>query len=364
MRSGTTAHTGAPDPTSVRARRSGCAASGRAARRDWRSRIETAPTRSALLSRPPSRRACPPRESLRSTSRGNAATLSEIACMTDGVMDACSWRACIRASRICCRRGSSSTKSWLNPSGLRDGRIGLAPLAAVLSFLRQEGEPYRPRSPGARASTRPSGRVVDLLRVSRARCIRRAPPTVARASRAARRTQDGARDVARQPRDRPLAQRARRPSTSAARSSARCAIGPSSRSASFTPRPSGASWHCSIWTSTWPPSSAARRAQDSASCRSACAPGLKFKMQNARCKRRQTAGTCGHAAADAATPHGHVSVLAWSWPLFAFCILPFAFHRSRPRHRRRRRAAAGHAVREQHARAASRLAGRGVGRRC
>jgi hypothetical protein len=34
-------------------------------------------------------------------------------------------------------------ESWLNPAGLRDGRIGLAPLAAVLSFLRLEGEPYR-----------------------------------------------------------------------------------------------------------------------------------------------------------------------------------------------------------------------------
>jgi bacteriochlorophyll 4-vinyl reductase len=34
-------------------------------------------------------------------------------------------------------------ESWLNPAGLRDGRIGLAPLAAVLSFLRQEsGDPY------------------------------------------------------------------------------------------------------------------------------------------------------------------------------------------------------------------------------
>jgi len=33
-------------------------------------------------------------------------------------------------------------ESWLNPAGLREGRIGLAPLAAVLSFLRQEGEPY------------------------------------------------------------------------------------------------------------------------------------------------------------------------------------------------------------------------------
>lgn len=34
-------------------------------------------------------------------------------------------------------------EAWLNPVGLRDGRIGLAPLAAVLSFLRLEGEPYR-----------------------------------------------------------------------------------------------------------------------------------------------------------------------------------------------------------------------------
>jgi predicted hydrocarbon binding protein len=33
-------------------------------------------------------------------------------------------------------------ESWLNPVGLRDGRIGLAPLAAVLSFLRQEGQVY------------------------------------------------------------------------------------------------------------------------------------------------------------------------------------------------------------------------------
>jgi len=33
-------------------------------------------------------------------------------------------------------------ENWLNPIGMRDGRIGLAPFAAVLSFLRQEGEPY------------------------------------------------------------------------------------------------------------------------------------------------------------------------------------------------------------------------------
>jgi bacteriochlorophyll 4-vinyl reductase len=31
---------------------------------------------------------------------------------------------------------------WLHPEGLRHGTIGLAPLHAVLSFLRQEGPPY------------------------------------------------------------------------------------------------------------------------------------------------------------------------------------------------------------------------------
>ena len=33
-------------------------------------------------------------------------------------------------------------ENWLHATGMRDGRIGLAPLAAVLSFLRQEGESY------------------------------------------------------------------------------------------------------------------------------------------------------------------------------------------------------------------------------
>jgi hypothetical protein len=34
-------------------------------------------------------------------------------------------------------------EEWLNPKAMRDGRIGLAPLAAVLSFLRREGEAYQ-----------------------------------------------------------------------------------------------------------------------------------------------------------------------------------------------------------------------------
>jgi bacteriochlorophyll 4-vinyl reductase len=33
-------------------------------------------------------------------------------------------------------------ENWLNAEGLRDGTIGLAPLYAVLSFLRQEGAAY------------------------------------------------------------------------------------------------------------------------------------------------------------------------------------------------------------------------------
>ena len=33
-------------------------------------------------------------------------------------------------------------ENWLNISGLREGTIGLAPLSAVLSFLRTEGDAY------------------------------------------------------------------------------------------------------------------------------------------------------------------------------------------------------------------------------
>ena len=34
-------------------------------------------------------------------------------------------------------------ENWLNAEGLREGTIGLAPLYAVLSFMRQEGEAYK-----------------------------------------------------------------------------------------------------------------------------------------------------------------------------------------------------------------------------
>ena len=65
-------------------------------------------------------------------------------------------------------------ESWLNPSGLRDGRIGLAPLAAVLSFLRQEGGPYRLIA-GRAGEYTAEWTVADLPAFERA-IIRAAPP--------------------------------------------------------------------------------------------------------------------------------------------------------------------------------------------
>jgi hypothetical protein len=65
-------------------------------------------------------------------------------------------------------------EAWLNPTGLRDGRIGLAPLAAVLSFLRLEGEPYRLVS--ARAGEYTAEWWVADLPAYKRTVIRAAPP--------------------------------------------------------------------------------------------------------------------------------------------------------------------------------------------
>lgn len=67
-------------------------------------------------------------------------------------------------------------EAWLNPTGLRNGRIGLAPLAAVLSFLRQEGEPYRFVSARAGEYTA-EWTVADLHAFTRA-VIQAAPPAL------------------------------------------------------------------------------------------------------------------------------------------------------------------------------------------
>jgi hypothetical protein len=67
-------------------------------------------------------------------------------------------------------------EAWINPTGLRDGRIGLAPLAAVLSFLRQEGESYRFVAARAGEYTA-EWTVADLHAFTRA-SIRAAPPAL------------------------------------------------------------------------------------------------------------------------------------------------------------------------------------------
>jgi hypothetical protein len=67
-------------------------------------------------------------------------------------------------------------EGWLNPSGLRDGRIGLAPLAAVLSFLRQEGEPYDLVS-GRAGEYTAEWTILGLTPFHRA-ALRRVPPTL------------------------------------------------------------------------------------------------------------------------------------------------------------------------------------------
>lgn len=92
-------------------------------------------------------------------------------------------------------------EAWLNPAGLRDGRIGLAPLAAVLSFLRLEGEPYH-QVAGRAGEYTAEWTVADLPGTRRA--LIRAAPNVIRtwlvmriARRMVRRTYSGSRAIVR-----------------------------------------------------------------------------------------------------------------------------------------------------------------------
>ena len=67
-------------------------------------------------------------------------------------------------------------EGWLRPEGLREGRIGLAPLAAVLSFLRQEGEPYAEIA--SRAGEYTAEWLVLAMPPVHRRMARRLPPRV------------------------------------------------------------------------------------------------------------------------------------------------------------------------------------------
>jgi bacteriochlorophyll 4-vinyl reductase len=64
-------------------------------------------------------------------------------------------------------------ENWLNAEGLREGTIGLAPLYAVLSFLRQEGEAYQMIT--ARAGEYAAEWTVQSMPASRRRLINAAP---------------------------------------------------------------------------------------------------------------------------------------------------------------------------------------------
>jgi bacteriochlorophyll 4-vinyl reductase len=64
-------------------------------------------------------------------------------------------------------------ENWLNAEGLRDGTIGLAPLYAVLSFLRQEGDAYQMIT--ARAGEYAAEWTVESMAPFRRALIRAAP---------------------------------------------------------------------------------------------------------------------------------------------------------------------------------------------
>lgn len=64
-------------------------------------------------------------------------------------------------------------ENWLNAEGLREGTIGLAPLYAVLSFLRQEGTAYNIIT--TRAGEYAAEWTVQSMRPLRRRLIRLSP---------------------------------------------------------------------------------------------------------------------------------------------------------------------------------------------
>jgi bacteriochlorophyll 4-vinyl reductase len=75
-------------------------------------------------------------------------------------------------------------ENWLNAAGLREGKIGLAPLSAVLSFLRSEGEAYNQIT--ARAGEYAADWTVSNMSGLERRLIRALPGTLR--ARAALRT--------------------------------------------------------------------------------------------------------------------------------------------------------------------------------
>ena len=112
-------------------------------------------------------------------------------------------------------------ENWLTVPGLREGTIGLAPLSAVLSFLRLEGEAYNRTT--ARAGEYAADWTVSSMSAIERRLICALPTSSAGARGAPHRARAGALDVSRDRASRSGSGAARPRSTCAARSSARVA---------------------------------------------------------------------------------------------------------------------------------------------
>src|SRR4051794_26785193 len=100
----------------------------------WRSTMRAPPTTSDALSAPPSRVARPPARM--------AAEISKPSIMSEARIGRVLVASLHQAIADLLPTRLEFYENWLNVAGLREGTIGLAPLTAVLSFLRTEGEAY------------------------------------------------------------------------------------------------------------------------------------------------------------------------------------------------------------------------------
>ena len=125
-------------------------------------------------------------------------------------------------------------ENWLNVAGLREGTIGLAPLTAVLSFLRTEGQAYTPDH-GARRRVRGGLDVRERAAARAAAHPRAARRRCGRARRCARRARWFEPPIPGSRADHADEEAAPSRSICADRSSARCARRRCSRCAGSTP---------------------------------------------------------------------------------------------------------------------------------
>src|SRR3954467_5502723 len=99
-----------------------------------RSTMRRPPTTSDALSAPPSRVARPPARI--------GAEISQPSIMSEARIGRVLVASLHQAIADLLPTRLEFYENWLNSAGLREGTIGLAPLTAVLSFLRTEGEAY------------------------------------------------------------------------------------------------------------------------------------------------------------------------------------------------------------------------------